>query len=211
MDFIGTWPELPEGKIPYIPWDSLTGKKDGKGRTTYTIPKTKAATFMEMMTWSWISYEPLKFKNLELSYTSCRCYQSSTSASLTSKAAWRSGPNCHWLASVLRWDSPPNAEIRGTSLWVVKGRHFGGEDGPPFQSKHAYVFTILVDHSFSKLWNPMSGIHFKKKSQVISTINLGILQVHPATPILWNIWDPRAFCCWVVGPKDTSSGCMTDI
>lgn len=168
---------------------------------------------MEMMKWSWISYEPLKFKNLELSYTSRRCYQSSTSASLTSKAAWRSGPTCHWLASVLRWDSPPNAEIRGTSLWVVKGRHFGGgEDGPPFQSKHAYVFTILVDHSFSKLWNRWVASISQKKN---ITGNLHYQPWNtagsPATPILWNIWDPRAFCCWVVGPKDTPSGCMTDI
>lgn len=141
---------------------------------------------MEMMKWSWISYEPLKFKNLELSYTSRRCYQSSTSASLTSKAAWRSGPTCHWLASVLRWDSPPNAEIRGTSLWVVKGRHFGGGGRTDHHFRvnmpmYTQFWLIIVSQNYETPW-VASISQNKKTSEVISTISLGILQVHLQLP-----------------------------
>lgn len=43
---------------------------------------------------------------------------------------------------------PSKCWDKGHQLMSGKGKAFfgGGEDGPPFQSKHAYVFTNLVDH-----------------------------------------------------------------
>lgn len=98
-----------------------------------------------------------------------------------SKAAWRSGPNRHWLA-FLRWDSTPNAEIRGTSSWVIKGRHFGGGGG--WRTEHHFRVNIPMSSQFwliivSQTMKPREWHPFpEQKSQVVSTINLRILQVH---------------------------------
>ena len=85
-----------------------------------------------------------------------------------SKAAWRSGPSCHWLASVLRWDSP---------VQMLR------QQAPVCEWKHVEIWWKRKE-----TMRPISGIHFLKKRswypakyQAVYNSNSLILQVQPST------------------------------